>query len=96
MEAQKVLTLTVICTKFSWQRFSFYYTVIFTGLSTTKAIFSSFRRHKQSPRDALKYFLETRGKHPCQILFFYKTADLRSGALLAMRHFDRGVFLQIL
>ena len=56
-----------------------------------KAIGSSFYRYQQSPIDALKYFPESPGKHPYQSFFFYKTADLRPGVLLKIRHFDRGI-----
>ena len=72
---------------------SFYYTVIFTGLSMTKAIDGSFHGYQQSPRDALKYFSESTGKHLCQSFFFQKIADLRPGAFLKISHFDRGLFL---
>ena len=93
MEPLKALILTIICTSLVSKGLSFYYTVIFTELSTIKAIYSSFHRYQQSPKDALKYFLESRGKYLCQSLFFYKTAGLWPGGLLKIRHFDRGVFL---
>ena len=72
---------------------SFYYTIIFTGLSTIKAIGSSFHRYQQSPKDALKYFQHF--QHRVRVSFFYKTANLRPGALLKMRHFDKGVFFPV-
>ena len=72
MEPLKALTLTIICSSLVIKGLSFYYTVIFTELSTIKAIYSSFHRYQQSPRDALKYFSESRGKHLCQSLFFIK------------------------
>ena len=73
MEGLKALTLTIICIlSLVSKGLSFYYTVIFTGLSTIKAIYSSFHRYEQSPRNDLRYFPESRGKHLCQSLFFIK------------------------
>ena len=67
MEVMKTLTLTILCTKFGWKRLSFHYAVIFTGLSTIKAIYSSSR-----PEMLLNIFKNQEENTCFRVSFFIK------------------------
>ena len=71
MEALKALTLTIICTKVS-KGLSFYYTVIFTGLSTIKAIVVPFTYTSSRPEMLLNIFQNEQDNSYVRVSFFIK------------------------